>query len=205
MSRKLQLGVKRVLDVMLAAISMIALAPLFAAIAIAIRFDSDGAALFKLWVAGKDGRPFELLKFRTMLRDARDVGHPYEVAVDDPRITRVGRFLRRWSLDELPQLWNVIRGQMSIVGPRPTFIEVASRYSPEEQQRLAMYPGLTGWAQVHGRNLLPWPERVQYDLDYVRRFSLWLDMRILARTIPAVIRKHGVYSQDGSVRMHHPV
>jgi lipopolysaccharide/colanic/teichoic acid biosynthesis glycosyltransferase len=155
-------------------------------------------------VAGRNARPFDLLKFRTMIKGAQQKGDPFETAMDDPRITRVGRFLRRWSLDELPQLWNVLRGEMSLVGPRPTFVEVARQYSPREARRLQMRPGLTGWAQVNGRNLLPWPQRVAFDLDYIERYSLWLDVQILARTLPALVRKEGVYGEGGKVRMHHP-
>lgn len=205
MSRKLQLGVKRMFDIAAAVLGLLVLSPLLVLIGIAIRVESPGPAIFKLRVAGQGGRAFEQWKFRTMVKDARQKGHPYETATDDPRITRVGRFLRRWSLDEIPQLWNVVRGEMSLVGPRPTFAEVAERYSPTEARRLAMRPGLTGWAQVHGRNLLPWPKRVELDLEYVSRYSLWMDCAILLRTIPALFRKQGLYGEEGKVRMHHPV
>jgi lipopolysaccharide/colanic/teichoic acid biosynthesis glycosyltransferase len=134
--------------------------------------------------------------------DAKQKGHPFEVSDTDPRVTRVGRFLRRWSIDELPQLWNVLRGEMSLVGPRPAFIEVARRYPPLETRRLLMRPGLTGLAQIHGRNMLPWPQRVAYDIAYIEHYSLWMDFRILAHTIPVVVRGEGIYGPDGKVRMH---
>ena len=117
-------------------------------------------------------------------------------------ITRVGRFLRRWSLDELPQLWNVVRGEMSLIGPRPTFIEIASGYSPAQARRLLMRPGLTGLAQLQGRNLLPWQERVVLDIAYIDHYSPWLDLKILVRTIPVLLRGTGVYGADGTVKMH---
>ncbi len=204
MSREFQLGLKRALDIVLSAAALLLLAPLLLLIGLAVLLDSPGPALFRLRVAGRNGRAFDLLKFRTMIKDAQQKGDPFETAVDDPRITRVGGFLRRWSLDELPQLWNILRGEMSLVGPRPTFVEVARRYSPHEGRRLQMRPGLTGWAQVNGRNLLPWPERVVFDLDYIERYSLWLDIKILARTLPALVRKEGIYGEGGKVRMHHP-
>jgi lipopolysaccharide/colanic/teichoic acid biosynthesis glycosyltransferase len=204
MSRELRLGLKRALDIVLSAAALLLLAPLLFLIGLAVVLDSPGPALFRLRVAGRKGRPFDLLKFRTMIKDAQQKGDPFETATDDPRITRVGRFLRRWSLDELPQLWNILRGEMSLVGPRPTFVEVARRYSPHEARRLQMRPGLTGWAQVNGRNLLSWPERVEFDLDYIERYSLWLDVKILARTLPALARREGVYGEGGKVRMHHP-
>ncbi len=140
-----------------------------------------------------------------MVEGAQEKGHRYETSVEDPRITRVGRILRRWSVDELPQLWNVLLGEMSLVGPRPTFAEVAERYTPEEARRLEALPGLTGWAQIHGRNLLSWPERVKLDNEYVQTFSLLLDLNILVRTIPTLLRKEGVYGEDGRVRMHYTV
>ena len=200
---KLQLAVKRMLDVTVSLLGLLLLSPLFVLIGVAVRFDSRGSVFFKLRVAGRKGRPFDQWKFRTMVRDARQKGHPYETTVDDPRITRVGRFLRRWSLDELPQLWNILRGKMSLVGPRPTFVEVTERYSSTEARRLAMRPGLTGWAQIHGRNALPWPKRVELDLEYVEHYSLGMDFKILLNTIPALFREEGLYGKDGKVRMHH--
>ncbi|MGA8224878.1 MAG: sugar transferase [Candidatus Acidiferrales bacterium] len=202
MSRDFQLVLKRGFDFVAALIGLIALLPLFALIAVCVWLDSPGPVFFRLRMAGRDGKAFDQWKFRTMVKDAREKAHPFETSATDPRITRVGRFLRRWSLDELPQLWNVLRGEMSLVGPRPAFIEIASRYSALEMGRLRMRPGLTGLAQIHGRNLLPWPERVAFDLEYIEHFSLWLDLKILLRTIPVVLRSEGVYGEDGKVRMH---
>jgi lipopolysaccharide/colanic/teichoic acid biosynthesis glycosyltransferase len=202
MSRQIQLGVKRVLDLLVAACGLVLLLPFFVLMGILIKLDSPGPVFFRLRVAGRDGNGFDQWKFRTMDEDARQKAHPFETSATDPRITRVGRFLRRWSLDELPQLWNVVQGQMSLIGPRPTFLEIATEYSSLEAGRLLMRPGLTGLAQVHGRNLLPWPERVALDIEYIEHYSLWMDCRILIRTIPAVLLGKGVYGDDGRVRMH---
>lgn len=200
--RKLQLALKRVFDLALAALGLVVLAPVFALIALCISLDSPGDVFFKLRVAGRDGKPFDQWKFRTMIQNARDTAHRFETSATDPRITRVGRFLRRWSLDELPQLWNVLRDDMSLVGPRPAFVEVAQRYSPEQARRLQMRPGLTGLAQLQGRNLLPWEQRIVLDIVYIDRYSLWLDAKILWRTIPLLLRGTGVYGEGGVVKMH---
>lgn len=197
-----QLALKRVLDFTAALGGLIVLLPISALIAVCVRLDSPGPAFFRLRMAGRGGKAFDQWKFRTMVVNARQLAHPFETSATDPRITRVGRFLRRWSLDELPQLWNVLRGEMSLVGPRPAFIEITARYSALEAPRLQMRPGLTGLAQVHGRNLLPWPERVAFDLEYVEHYSMWLDFKILLRTVPVVLQSKGVYGEDGKVRMH---
>lgn len=202
MKRNFEFALKRALDVGVATIGLMVLLPVFALIAIAIVFDSPGSVFFKLRVAGRDGRAFDQWKFRTMVTDARQKAHPFETSSTDPRITRTGRFLRRWSLDELPQLWNVLRGQMSLVGPRPAFIEVASRYSLLEARRLRMRPGITGLAQIQGRNLISWQRRIALDLAYIDRYSLWLDAKILLATIPVLLKGEGVYGPDGRVRMH---
>jgi lipopolysaccharide/colanic/teichoic acid biosynthesis glycosyltransferase len=194
--------VKRAVDVVLAAICLVALLPLFVCIAIAIVLDSPGSVIFRLRVAGRGGRAFDQRKFRTMVKDAREKAHPFETFAADPRITRVGRFLRRWSLDELPQLWNVLRGEMSLVGPRPVFVEVANRYAGRDSRRLEMRPGITGLAQVRGRNLISWNDRIELDLAYIGHYSPWLDLRILLATIPVVLRGQGIYGPDGRVRMH---
>jgi undecaprenyl phosphate N,N'-diacetylbacillosamine 1-phosphate transferase len=201
-SRKIQLAVKRILDLIVAAFGLFLLIPFFVLVGILIKLDSPGPIFFELRVAGRAGKPFGQYKFRTMVNGARQKAHPFETSATDPRITSLGRFLRRWSFDELPQLWNVLRGEMSLVGPRPTFIEVASRYSSFDAGRLRMRPGLTGLAQVHGRNLLSWPERVALDIEYIEQYSLWLDTKILIRTVPAVLESRGVYGDDGKVRMH---
>ncbi|MFY9528444.1 MAG: sugar transferase [Candidatus Acidiferrales bacterium] len=202
MTRKLQLGLKRALDMVLAFVGLLMLLPVFVLIGISIWLDSPGPVLFRLRAAGCGGRAFDQWKLRTMVKDARQKAHPFETFATDPRITRVGRFLRRWSLDELPQLWNVLRGEMSIVGPRPNFIEIAARYPPFEARRLLMRPGLTGLAQMQGRNLVPWPQRVALDIAYIEHYSLWLDLKILVATIPVWFRGKGLYGEDGRVRMH---
>jgi lipopolysaccharide/colanic/teichoic acid biosynthesis glycosyltransferase len=136
-----------------------------------------------------------------MVENARQTIHPFETSQSDSRITRVGRVLRRWSLDELPQLINVLRGEMSLVGPRPTFIEIASRMSVEESQRFLARPGLTGLAQIHGRNMVPWAQRISLDIEYIHHYSLWTDFKILVRTIPLWLRGAGIYGPDGLARM----
>jgi lipopolysaccharide/colanic/teichoic acid biosynthesis glycosyltransferase len=201
MRAELQLIVKRIMDVGLGMVGLIIVATLLLVSAIAIKVASRGPVFFRLRVAGLRGKGFDQWKLRTMVNGAREGGDRFETSSSDPRITRVGHFLRRWSIDELPQLWNVLRGEMSIVGPRPTFFEIASKYSAEQARRLAMRPGLTGLAQVQGRNLLTWAERVELDIFYVEHYSLWLDCEIMARTIPVLFQGKGVYGKDGRVRV----
>jgi lipopolysaccharide/colanic/teichoic acid biosynthesis glycosyltransferase len=201
MTGEWQLVVKRSMDVALAIVGLTVAFPLLLVSVIAIKLGSRGPVFFRLHVAGLRGRSFDQWKLRTMVFAARESGDRFETSSSDPRITRVGQFLRRWSIDELPQLWNVVRGEMSIVGPRPTFFEIASRYSAEQARRLAMRPGLTGLAQVQGRNLLTWAERVELDIFYVEHYSLWLDCEIMVRTIPVLFQGQGVYGKDGRVRV----
>jgi lipopolysaccharide/colanic/teichoic acid biosynthesis glycosyltransferase len=201
MRSECQLIVKRIMDVGLAMVGLTVVAPLLFVSAIAIKLDSSGPVFFRLRVAGLRGKAFDQWKLRTMVDGARESGNRFETSSNDPRITRVGHFLRRWSIDELPQLWNVLRGEMSIVGPRPAFFEIASKYSTEQARRLAMRPGLTGLAQVQGRNLLTWAERVELDIFYVEHYSLWLDCEIMTRTIPVLFQGEGVYGKDGRVRV----
>ncbi len=131
---------------------------------------------------GQDGEEFELLKLRTMVVGAEHRGAGFAVNEGDPRITRVGRLLRRLSIDEIPQLWNVVRGEMSLIGPRPTLAYQVERYTPRQRRRLEVKPGITGWAQIHGRTRLPWDERIELDVWYVEHRSPWVDLKILART-----------------------
>jgi len=201
MRRELQLSAKRIMDVVLAILGLIVFVPLLLVCAIAIKLNSRGPVCFRLPVAGLRGKGFDQIKLRTMVHGAREIGDRFETSSCDPRITRVGHFVRRWSIDELPQLWNVLRGEMSIVGPRPAFFEIASKYSADQARRLAMRPGLTGLAQVQGRNSLPWPERVELDIFYVEHHSLRLDCEIIARTIPVLFQGEGVYGKDGRVRV----
>ena len=194
---------KRSMDVTLAAAGVVALAPLLGAIALLIRIDSRGPALFRQWRAGQGGVPFQVLKFRTMVHDA-EARLDEVVSVDqleqpsfklraDPRVTRIGRFLRQTSLDELPQLFNVLRGDMSLVGPRPEEVWLVERYAPEFRFRLEMRPGITGPMQVHGRGELTFQERVAVEREYVENYSLRKDVEILVATIAAVIRRRGAY------------
>ena len=172
----------RTLDVALAGAGLVVAAPFLAAAAVAIKLDDRGPVLYKQTRVGKDGADFELLKLRTMVVGAETKGAGLAVDKGDARITPAGRVLRRLSLDELPQLWNVLRGEMSVVGPRPTLRYQVDRYTPRQRRRLEVRPGITGWAQVHGRAALPWAERIELDVWYVEHRSPRLDLRILAKT-----------------------
>jgi lipopolysaccharide/colanic/teichoic acid biosynthesis glycosyltransferase len=179
--------VKHVADRLAATVLLLLLSPLLAAIAVWILVDGGRPVLLSQERVGKGGKRFAMLKFRTMVPNALELAHeltddPYGVVPDDPRITRPGRFLRRTSLDELPQLWNVLIGQMSLVGPRPDLVEQAANYSDRDRGRLAVEPGITGWSQVNGREEISWPERIDQDLWYIEHWSLRLDARILVRT-----------------------
>jgi sugar transferase EpsL len=179
--------VKHVADRLAAAVLLLLLSPLLAAIAVWILVDGGRPVLLSQERVGKGGKRFAMLKFRTMVPNALELAHeltddPYGVVPDDPRITRPGRFLRRTSLDELPQLWNVLIGQMSLVGPRPDLVEQAANYTDRDRGRLAVEPGITGWSQVNGREEISWPERIEQDLWYIEHWSLRLDARILVRT-----------------------
>lgn len=201
MKREMQLCLKRIVDVVLGLSALVICFPVIAFAVVAIKLDSEGPAFFRLCAAGRRCKPFSQWKLRTMVNDAREKGDSFETSSSDPRITRVGHFLRRWSIDELPQLWNVVRGEMSLVGPRPMIYELVSKYSPEPSLRLTMRPGLTGLAQVKGRNLLSWAERIQLDRFYVEHYSLWRDFTIMARTIPVLFQYKGIYGKDGRVRI----
>ena len=188
--------VSRALDVVLAAGLLAVASPLLAVAAIAIRLESRGPVFYRQLRVGRDGEPFELWKLRTMVPGAESMGAGIYVIDGDPRITRVGRLLRRFSLDELPNLVNVLRGEMAIVGPRPTVQEQVDRYTERQRRRLEVKPGITGWAQINGRTSLPWPERIELDVWYVEHRSLRLDLRILARTARMLATGHGLYSED---------
>jgi exopolysaccharide biosynthesis polyprenyl glycosylphosphotransferase len=192
--------VKAGLDRAVAAAALVALSPLLGAVALAVRLDSPGPVLYRQERIGYRGRPFALLKFRSMVVDAERHGLRWEVASGDARITRAGRRLRQYSLDELPQLVNVLRGEMSLVGPRPTLAYQVARYTPHQRRRLEVKPGLTGWAQVNGRNAIDWDRRIELDVWYVDHWSLALDLRILLRTPAALLAPEGVYGVDGWVR-----
>jgi lipopolysaccharide/colanic/teichoic acid biosynthesis glycosyltransferase len=179
--------VNRALDVAGASLGLAVASPFLAAAAIAIKLDDGGPVLYRQQRVGKDGREFELVKLRTMVVGAERQGAGWAVNHGDPRITRVGNVLRRLSLDEVPQLWNVVRGEMSLIGPRPTLAYQVEQYTPRQRRRLDVRPGITGWAQVQGRASLPWEERIELDVWYVEHRSPWLDLKILARTPLALL------------------
>jgi exopolysaccharide biosynthesis polyprenyl glycosylphosphotransferase len=197
------LFLKRVLDVVVSAIGLVVLLPVFAVISLAIRLDSRGPVVFSQVRAGQHGRPFTMLKFRSMVEDAeellRDIipfdqlDEPVFKLQEDPRVTRVGRVLRRWSIDELPQLWNVLLGQMSLVGPRPEQIDLVARYAPEHRFRQTLRPGITGPMQVFGRGQLTFDERLAVERDYMEHLSVFTDVRIVAMTIACVFHGRGAF------------
>jgi lipopolysaccharide/colanic/teichoic acid biosynthesis glycosyltransferase len=172
----------RIRDVGGAALGLVAASPALALAALGIKLEDGGPLLFRQRRVGLGGEEFELLKLRTMVVGAEGQGAGYAVDRGDPRITRVGRVLRRLSIDELPQLWNVVRGDMSLIGPRPTLRYQVEQYNARQRKRLDVKPGITGWAQVHGRASLPWDERIELDVWYVENRSPWLDLKIIAKT-----------------------
>jgi len=192
-----QLKVKRVLDVCVSLLGLLLLWPLFLLIALAIKLDSPGPVLFHQERIGQYGRPFVIHKFRTLVAGSERMGMGYILERDDPRITCVGAILRRLALDELPQLVNVLKGEMSLVGPRPTLAYQVARYDEFQRQRLLAKPGMTGWAWIHGGRGLSWPQRIELDVWYVRHWSLGLDMQILLRSLPALLRLRHVVSAKG--------
>jgi lipopolysaccharide/colanic/teichoic acid biosynthesis glycosyltransferase len=179
--------IRRVVDVVVAAGVLVVSSPVLLVAAIAIRLTSRGPVIYRQRRVGRDGAPFEVLKLRTMVVGAEHIGAGLWVDAGDARITRVGAFLRRTSLDELPNLWNVLRGEMSLIGPRPTVPEQVDVYTERQRGRLAVKPGITGWAQVNGRAALPWGQRIELDLDYIARRSLLLDLRIVGRTVKMLL------------------
>jgi lipopolysaccharide/colanic/teichoic acid biosynthesis glycosyltransferase len=183
-------AIKSAADRLLGTLLLLPFAPLLLGIAVWILLDSGRPALMRQLRAGKDGKPFGMFKFRTMVQNAVELGRelqitddPFGVVKDDPRITRAGRFLRRTGLDELPQLLNVVRGEMSLVGPRPDLVEQAGLYTDDDRRRLSVRPGITGWAQVRGREEISWPERIALDIWYLEHWSLSLDLKILFMTV----------------------
>jgi len=182
---------RRATDIAVAGAGLVAVSPLLALAAVAIKLEDGGPVLFRQTRVGKEGVDFELFKLRTMVVGAESKGAGFAVNKGDPRITRVGRLLRRASVDELPQLWNVVRGEMSLIGPRPTLRYQVDRYDEHQRHRLDIRPGITGWAQVNGRASLPWAERIELDVWYVEHRSFKLDLEILARTPRALLG--GIY------------
>lgn len=182
----------RALDILIATVALVLLAPVLLLAAVAIKLTSPGPVIYRQRRVGRGGREFEMLKLRTMVQGSDPVGVGTVVTREDPRVTPAGRFLRRTSLDEVPNLVNVLRGEMAIVGPRPTIPAQVADYTPRQHRRHDVLPGITGWAQVRGRAGIPWEERIELDLWYVEHRSLALDLRILARTAVLVLTGHGL-------------
>jgi lipopolysaccharide/colanic/teichoic acid biosynthesis glycosyltransferase len=194
--RALDALVRRALDLVIAGAISALTAPVVALLALAVRLESPGHPIYTQTRVGKDGALFEIYKLRTMVHGAEFTGAGLAIEEGDDRITRLGRFLRRYSLDELPNLWNVLRGEMSIIGPRPTLQVQVDQYTERERGRLAVKPGITGWAQVNGRASLPWSERIELDLWYVEHRTLALDFEILVRTVRMVVTGQGLYKGE---------
>jgi len=185
--------IRRAVDIVVSSAVLACAAPVMALAMVAIRLESPGAVIYRQRRAGLGGRPFDVLKLRTMVDGAERIGAGLAVDADDPRITRVGAFLRRTSLDELPNLVNVLRGEMSLIGPRPTLPVQVEQYTERQRGRLAIRPGITGWAQVNGRASLPWAERIELDLYYIEHRSPALDLKILRRTVAMVLGGSDLY------------
>ena len=186
----------RLLDIVIAALALALASPVLALAAAAIALESRGGVVYRHERIGRDGAPFALWKLRTMVSGAERMGAGLYIEHNDARITRSGALLRRFSLDELPNLVNVLRGEMSVVGPRPTVAVQVNRYTPHQRRRLEVKPGITGWAQVNGRASISWPERIELDVWYVDHRSPALDVRILARTAKLLVSGQGLYSSD---------
>jgi lipopolysaccharide/colanic/teichoic acid biosynthesis glycosyltransferase len=188
--------IRRAIDLLGGCLVLIVAAPAMALAMLAIRLESRGHAIYRQRRVGREGRPFDLLKLRTMVDGAEHIGAGLAINENDPRVTRVGAFLRRTSFDELPNLLNVVRGDMSFIGPRPTIPVQVAQYTERQRGRLQVKPGITGWAQVNGRASLPWSERIDLDLYYIEHRSLALDLRILWRTLAIVFGGSGLYKGE---------
>lgn len=186
--------IKRIIDIIGGLFGLIVLSPALVSIAVLIKRETPGNVLFIQERIGKEGRPFKLYKFRTMLPDADKKTLGKYISEDEEYITHTGSILRKWALDELPQLINVLMGDMSMIGPRPTLAYQVEKYNSRQKKRLLVKPGLTGWAQVNGRNKLNWPERIELDVWYVENWSLWLDLKIMLRTPFVLIKGEGAFS-----------
>ncbi len=189
--------IKRLIDVTAGLLALIIALPLFVVVAAAIKLDDPGPVFFRQERAGLKRQVFKIFKFRTMVTDAENKGAGVFVEEKDPRITRVGNLLRKTSLDELPQLINILKGEMSLVGPRPTLPYQVENYDQRQMERLEVKPGITGWAQVNGRSALTWPERIELDLWYIENWSLWLDLKIILLTFKVVLAKSNLYKRAG--------
>ena len=204
MTRTVALACKRCFDLCVAAGALILLSPLIALIALAIKLDDGGLIFFNQDRVGRRRKNFRCNKFRTMILGAESIGNGLTVTADDARITRVGRLLRQWTLDEIPQLVNVLKGEMSIVGPRPWVPSQATYCSPADGRRFNFKPGMAGWAWIHGRNRLPWDERVRLDVWYVDHWSLALDFYILAKAFVLLFLRDGVYFGESETSLSKP-
>jgi lipopolysaccharide/colanic/teichoic acid biosynthesis glycosyltransferase len=189
---------RRAFDLLAAALGLLLASPLLLVALLAIRLESRGSPIYRQGRVGLNGKPFSMVKLRTMRQGADPVGIGTAVTRDDPRVTRVGRVLRRFAFDEVPNLVNVLRGEMSIVGPRPTIASQVELYTPRQRRRLEVRPGCTGWAQVQGRAEIPWEERIELDVWYVDHRSAALDARIIARTIAVLLRGTGTTATGGA-------
>ncbi|MEA2015809.1 MAG: sugar transferase [Actinomycetota bacterium] len=191
---KIQFIMKKIFDKVVAFIALIILSPLFLIVAVLIKIDSKGPVFFMQERVGKNGKIFKTFKFRTMVIGADEKTKGVYIDKENPYVTRMGKFLRRSGIDELPQVINVLKGDMSFVGPRPTLEYQKRKYNDFQKKRLLMKPGITGWALVNGRNLLTWPERIKLDVWYVEHWSFWLDLKILFKTVWVVARGEGLYA-----------
>jgi lipopolysaccharide/colanic/teichoic acid biosynthesis glycosyltransferase len=200
-NHRLPSAVERFIDVAVSSLALLALVVPFALVGLAIKLESRGPVFYCQKRAGKNGKPFKMVKFRTMVNGAEHMGLGFEVAQNDARITRIGNLLRALSLDEVPQLLNILKGEMSLVGPRPARLDQVEMFTPEEKGRMLVKPGLTGWAQVNGRNLITWKERIQLDLWYVSHESFWLNLKIVLMTVwVAFIARSGQHGPEGVIR-----
>jgi lipopolysaccharide/colanic/teichoic acid biosynthesis glycosyltransferase len=188
--------IRRAIDIVVSALALLVSSPVLAAAMLAVRLDSRGPIVYRQARSGLHGRQFDVLKLRTMVDGAENMGAGLAVDANDSRITRVGAFLRRTSIDELPNLLNVLRGEMSLIGPRPTLPVQVEQYTPRQRGRLQIKPGITGWAQVNGRATLPWSERIELDLYYIQHRSLALDLKILWRTVAMVLGGSDLYKGE---------
>jgi undecaprenyl phosphate N,N'-diacetylbacillosamine 1-phosphate transferase len=190
---------KRIIDIICGVIGLIITSPLWLYVVIKIKAEDRGPVFFIQERVGKDGKLFRMYKFRSMVVGAEKKGLGVFVSTDDERITKIGKFIRKTSIDELPQLINVLKGEMSIVGPRPTLEYQVERYNKEQKRRLLVKPGITGWAQVNGRNNMTWPEKIELDLWYVDHWSIGLDLKIIKETIRSILKQEGIYSEEGII------
>lgn len=200
MIKKFERVIKLIFDIIFSLAGIVILFIPSIAVALLIKLDSRGPVFFRADRVGEGGRIFKLYKFRSMVDNAINMGLGVETEKDDFRITKIGRFLRNWSLDELPQILNVLKGDMSLIGPRPALPHQVEKYNAFEKTRLKVKPGITGWAQVNGRNILSWKERIKLDVWYVDNWSIFLDFIILVKTPIIVLTKKGLYGAEGKVK-----